>query len=94
MSLNDTQKKIDLVCKNIADFLKEKNNRYGDSALSPINIFSKNDVLSSITIRLDDKLSRIKKAKSLKKNDVVDIVGYLILLMIDAEWTDFSDLID
>ena len=35
MELN-TQEKIDILFNNFKEFLKEKNKRYGDSALSPI----------------------------------------------------------
>ena len=40
--------------------LLEKNKRYGDSALHPVNVFSKLPATNSIQVRLDDKLNRIK----------------------------------
>jgi hypothetical protein len=89
-----TEEKIDTVCQSLACFLKEKNKRYGDSALKPRNTFYKGDSTNSILIRLDDKLSRIHNGEKLKKNDVVDILGYGILLLIDQKWIDFSDLLD
>lgn len=92
--MEDTELKIEAVCKNLAEFLKEKNKRYGDSALSPVQVFSKMSSTNSITIRLDDKLSRIMKSDKLRKNDVVDLTGYLILLMLSESWVTFEDLID
>jgi len=89
-----TQEKIDLVCSNFAEFLKEKNKRYGDSAIAPVRIFSKSEAGNQICNRLDDKLSRIKNSTELKKNDCSDILGYMVLLMIEKDWTEFDDLLD
>ena len=91
---SDTQEKIEQVCKNLGNFLKEKNKRYGDSALDPKNIFSKLKSDEQIKVRLDDKLSRINNSGELRKNDLVDITGYLVLLMISKDWTEFEELID
>jgi hypothetical protein len=94
MLIMTTQEKIDLVCSNFAEFLKEKNKRYGDSAIAPVRIFSKSEAGNQICNRLDDKLSRIKNSTELKKNDCSDILGYMVLLMIEKDWTEFDDLLD
>ena len=85
--------KIKAVIKSIYNVLIEKNKRYGNSALSPANVFSKLDSESGILLRLDDKINRIKNSLELRKNDVFDILGYLTLLSIQKGW-DFEDLID
>jgi len=90
---------IEGVIKGIETFLLEKNKRYGNSALEPLSIFSsfvdsEDQALDNMLVRLDDKLKRIKNADELSKNDVADIIGYLILLCVNREWSDFSDLID
>jgi len=90
----ESQFKIRQVAESIRDLLLEKNKRYGDSALTPRNIFSKLDAGSAIKIRLDDKLSRIINSEELRKNDVADVMGYLILLCVNQCWLAFSDLID
>jgi hypothetical protein len=73
----------------------EKNRRYGDSALSPKQVFSQIDPSEAIKIRIDDKLSRIRNSRGLiRKNDVADLIGYLALLSVSQDWTDFSDLLD
>jgi len=92
--LSKTQKQIIETCENFKQFLIEKNKRYGDSALNPLNVFSKQDAESSIRIRVDDKLKRIKNSNELRKNDVIDIMGYLFLLCVENKWTDFKDLLD
>ena len=90
----NNSKKIEKVIKALNNLLQEKNERYGNAALEPLEIFSTLPAVSGILIRLDDKLSRIKNSPKLRKNDIVDIMGYLVLLCVNKEWDDFSDLID
>lgn len=90
----DTQEKIELLFNNFKAFLKEKNIRYGDSALSPVRIFSSIEPDQQICNRIDDKLSRIKNSKKLKKNDIADLFGYLALLMIQNDWLSFDEFLD
>ena len=75
---------------NFSSFLIEKNKRYGDLALSPIQVFSKYPASTQISNRLDDKLSRIKNATSLNKNDLSDVFGYISLLLIQNNWIYFN----
>jgi len=74
--------------------LTEKNKRYGDSALSPMKVFSKLGSRNGLYLRADDKLSRIHNADTLRKNDVADLMGYCVLICIENDWTDWSELID
>lgn len=88
------QEQIAATFDGIRDLVLTKNDRYKNSALDPVRIFSlePNDV--GIRVRLDDKLSRIQRTDSLRKNDVADLIGYLVLLCVSEGWTDFSDLVD
>lgn len=108
-----TEELIKLVTANIRDLLLYKNRKYGDSALKPIRIFADDTADVSITIRMDDKLSRIinssnlsEKEKhtftnlfhrvlrdniALRKNDIADLSGYLILLACAKGWADYDD---
>lgn len=81
-------------CHELKRFLLVKNERYGDSALKPIKVFSKGDASDKIDTRMDDKVSRIVESDEQRKNDFVDLAGYLVLKCIDKGWTDFSDLLD
>lgn len=93
----DSQQKIRKVLKNMTDLLIYKNQKYGDSALHPNNIFYKGDATNSILIRLDDKIGRIKtNTGDIRINDVCDIIGYLTLLLVslDAKDSDFEALKD
>jgi hypothetical protein len=71
--------------------LQAKNKNYGESALKPLDIFAKHHSYGS---RLDEKLARVKNSDKLRKNDVADIIGGLMLLCKDNNWDDFDDLID
>lgn len=91
---SNTQQKIDRLFFNFSEFLKEKNKRYGDSAISPLQIFSKVSADNQICNRLDDKLNRIKNSTELKKNDIADLFGYTALLMIQNNWLTFEEMLD
>ena len=83
----ETQKKITELLDGMKDLLLYKNQKYGDSAINPLCIFTKhiktsNTNTASILVRLDDKLSRVKNADELRTNDVADILGYCSLLLI------------
>lgn len=70
-------------CLEIAALLLEKNISYGNSALDPIRVFSKIDAGQQIDIKIDDKLSRIKRGNEFPGEDtVLDLCGYLVLKLI------------
>lgn len=82
--LPPTQQKIHEIMGAMKDLLLYKNQKYGDSAIKPKNIFYKGDSTNSILIRLDDKIGRIMSNTEEKPriNDVCDIIGYCTLLLI------------
>lgn len=90
----ETTDKIEQVLDSMKNLLLEKNKRYGNAALQPIGIFSKANSTTSILVRLDDKISRIKNSNELRKNDIADLLGYLTLLCVSNDWLDFNELID
>jgi hemerythrin-like domain-containing protein len=70
-------------CEAIKALLLEKNRKYGDSAINPIRIFSKQNATEQILVRLDDKINRIKNRQNDEDEDVIqDLIGYLILYRI------------
>ena len=74
---------ISVACDEIKRLLLEKNVAYGNSALSPIQIFAKAGAQEGIANRIDDKLNRIKNNQSyVGDNDLDDLIGYLILYRI------------
>ncbi|HPV99319.1 MAG TPA: hypothetical protein PLZ78_15910 [Spirochaetota bacterium] len=78
----------------VEHFLLEKIRRYGNSALVPLNIFSRAPAAELVRARIDDKIARIRNGSELRKNDVVDLIGYLVLLSIQQGWEDLGDLVD
>lgn len=94
--MTDSQQKIADVCDEMKNILLYKNEKYGDSALHPNNVFYKGDSTNSIKIRLDDKIGRVKNCKETRINDVADIIGYCVLLLVSMGATveDFEKLKD
>ena len=80
----NTRSKIKSKCKKLENLLLQKNARYGDSALDPLNVFSEAGAVAGIKMRIDDKLKRIKNAGLVDATEdtLQDLAGYLILLMI------------
>ena len=81
----DSQELIAEECDAIKAFLLEKNRRYGDSALTPVRVFSKASPVEQIRVRLDDKFSRIVHGAGEMAEDedtVLDLIGYLVLLRV------------
>jgi hypothetical protein len=72
------------VMAEITSLLLAKNAAYGDSALSPSNVFSKLSAVEAIKIRIDDKLKRIanRGVTDQTEDTVSDLIGYLVLLKI------------
>jgi hypothetical protein len=86
MSNNKFQEEVHDVLQEIEDLLVAKNEKYGNSALEPLGVFSKLSAKQGLLVRIDDKLKRIKNG-SLEKDDedvVNDLIGYLVLLKISG----------
>ena len=78
-----TQKDIQRTCDDIKEMLLAKNRSYGDSAIKPERIFSSGSSIEQLLVRIDDKLSRIKRVglDGVTSEDTIrDLIGYLILL--------------
>ena len=80
----NTRSKIKSKCKKLENILLQKNAKYGDSALQPLNVFSEAGAVAGIKVRIDDKLKRIKNSGLVDATEdtLQDLAGYLILLMI------------
>ena len=71
---------IAFVCDEIKEMLITKNRKYGDSALSPVNIFYRGTAEDALKVRIDDKLSRIMNRQDDEDEDPEnDLIGYLVL---------------
>lgn len=68
-------------CEEIKELLLRKNAGYGNSAIQPERIFSDSDPIQQLKVRIDDKLTRVKRRKNSHSRDTrIDLIGYLILL--------------
>ena len=83
---------IAAICDDIKDLLLEKNAKYGNSALDPVRIFSKESPVDQLLVRIDDKLSRISRGAGLLAHDedvLDDLIGYLVLLKLALRQSDY-----
>jgi len=90
MEFEKVQDKIVEITEGVQDLLLYKNAQYGNIGSQPLGLFAKfmgpdTVALNGIYQRLDDKLSRIKNCpdKQPRINDVVDVMGYLNLLLVN-----------
>ena len=84
------------ILSEITEMLIAKNEKYGNSALEPLGVFSQLSAKEGLLVRIDDKLKRIKNG-SLDKDyeDVInDLIGYLVLLKIHANQESSFDELD
>lgn len=80
--MSQFKKDLSQILQEIGTMLESKNEKYGNSALEPLGVFSQLSAREGLLVRIDDKLKRIKNG-SLEKDDedvVNDLIGYLILL--------------
>lgn len=74
---------VDIILQDFGAMLKEKNKKYGNSALHPVRVFSKADAKEQIKVRMDDKISRLVRGTTSEDEDVyLDLAGYIVLYMI------------
>lgn len=84
------------ILDEIKALLIAKNQKYGNSALEPLGIFSQLSAKDGLLVRIDDKLKRIKNG-SLEKDDedvINDLIGYLVLLKIYSDQESKYDELD
>lgn len=87
----DFARDLDAVLEGLRAMLIEKNLAYGDSALNPLRLFSEADPLEQLRVRIDDKVSRIRRGRAGSEDAVEDWLGYLILLKIAQHRRDARD---
>ena len=70
---------LDQVLAEIGAMLKRKNRAYGNSALEPMRVFSRANLIEQLDVRIDDKLSRIAKGQAAGEDVEIDLIGYLVI---------------
>jgi hypothetical protein len=87
----NTQDLIREECDWIKNFLLEKNRKYGDSAISPMRLFSRASSCEQIKVRIDDKLNRLINIQEDDQEDVVlDLIGYFILYRVAQKINEYQ----
>lgn len=82
---------FDAILDSLRRLLNHKNKQYGNSALQPMNVFSGK---CKVGQRIDDKLARVANSKELRTNDLVDILGYLVLVCKEKGWDNFDEFME
>lgn len=72
---------LDAQLARIRAMLLAKNAAYGDSVSKPLRVFSTASNTEQIRVRIDDKLSRLARGSAAGEDVVLDLVGYLLILM-------------
>lgn len=86
---NPFEHQVRTILTELGDLIIEKNAKYGDAILNPMQIFSKQTPIERVKSRLDDKLSRIARGDGTGDEDtVLDAMGYLVLLKIAESESD------
>ena len=83
--LQTSAEKIKIVFAEVQEMLLQKNEQYGDSALSPNRIFSKASTDEQLKVRIDDKLNRLILGNDSMESDddvIRDLIGYFVLLLV------------
>jgi len=93
--MNTFAEKVHKVTNDLAELLISKNEKYGNSALEPVRVFSKASATEQLLVRLDDKLSRLRTQSITEDEDVLqDLLGYLVLLKISMQQTPANDIVE
>mgnify|MGYP003325397889 CR=1 FL=1 len=71
---------LDEVLSEVREIIVAKNEAYGDSVLTPVRCFAKQMTVSDgISVRLDDKISRLMRGQDAGEDPKLDLIGYLLI---------------
>ncbi len=93
MTLDAAQARLEIAaeCDALRAMLQAKNEKYGNSVFEPSGVFSDASPLELIAVRIDDKIARLREARSRRREGlppvededvVLDLLGYLVLYRI------------
>jgi len=84
-NIEENEKRIIRVFGECVNMVREKNRQYGDSVLDPLRVFSQSGPLEQLFVRIDDKLSRLKRGNDSIETDEdiwFDLMGYCALVLV------------
>jgi len=94
LTLDEVNKRLKEVSDSLQDLVIYKNTQYNNAMYQNNNIFAELDTEQIIKLHIDEKINRIKRSKQIRKNDTVDLLGYLLHLCVIKDWTNFDELKD
>ena len=74
----------------LAELLRMKNQRYGDSILYPVRLFDSSGYrLVGLCVRMDDKVSRIfSETLGEDEDPYLDLLGYIVFYVALVQWVE------
>lgn len=79
-----TNQRLVAKCNELADFLVEKNDKYGDAYSAGVRVFSDLSPQQRIRARIDEKLNRLA-AGSTDEDTAWDLAGLMIHLLVQRD---------
>ena len=85
--MDDSKHDIIRIMDATKKLLIHKNEKYGDSALNPLAIFTDGDARNNLGARMEDKLMRLKEVGMTAEaiDTLYDLQGYITLMIIAIE---------
>ena len=82
--MTTTNQRIVAKCNDLADFLVDKNDKYGDAYSAGVRVFSQLSPQDRIRARIDEKLNRLAGG-STDEDTVWDLAGLLVHLLVQRD---------
>lgn len=80
--MTESQEMIVRACRGLENFLLSKNEKYHNSIYKPLRLLARDaEVDLLIRARIDDKISRIAYGQPGDEDVILDLTGYLVLLL-------------
>lgn len=85
--ISQSQEDIIRIMDATKNLLLHKNEKYGDSALNPLGVFTDGDARVNLGARMEDKLMRLKEVGMTAESidTLYDLQGYITLMIIAIE---------
>lgn len=85
--ISQSQEDIIRIMDATKNLLLHKNEKYGDSALNPLGVFTDGDARVNLGARMEDKLMRLKEVGMTTESidTLYDLQGYITLMIIAIE---------
>lgn len=85
LGISTFEQNVRRILDGVADIVVARNKEYGNSALDPVQVFSKSGRMEQLKVQLDHKLSRIARGGDPGIDTLRDLIGYEVLYIMAME---------